>query len=547
MDQTALVRALADPRFYPHAPPSVEHVQTHISHVFLAGAHVYKLKKAVRFSFLDASTAERRRHLCEEEVRLNRRLCPDVYLGVVPIARGPGERLALGGTGEVVDHVVHTRRLPADRMLVALLARGAVQPAMLAALARHMADFHGRVATGPEVARHAAPEVLATRMRDNVEAARPFVGGLLTAAEHAILADFGPTFVRRHEALLRARQQGDRIREGHGDLHAEHVCFVDAEVAGARGDPPLGPGIYVFDCIEFSHALRCNDVASEVAFLAMDLEALGHPKLAADFAESYATAAGDADVHTLLPLYVYDRACVRGKVEGMTSVDPAVAPAAAAGAAERARHHFRLAVRAAWRGAGPALVACAGLSGTGKTTLAEALAAATGFVHVSTDEIRKRGRPGPARVPIDAALYEPRARAAAYATLVAEAERSLAAGQGVIADATFLHRADRDALSAAAARERRPCVFVECDADPAVVRERLRDRECEATLSDARWDTYLVQRVRQEPYGPDEPRIVVDAGGDPAAMREAALGALWTWRVHHAAAPPWHVAEPGDA
>jgi aminoglycoside phosphotransferase family enzyme/predicted kinase len=545
MEQTALLRALADPRFYPRPPPSVEHVQTHISHVFLAGAHVYKLKKAVRFSFLDASTPERRRHLCEEEVRLNRRLCPDVYLGVVPIARGPGGRLVLGGTGEVVDHVVHTRRLPADRMLGALLAQGAVRPTMLAALARLLADFHARAATGPEVARHAAPDVLAARMRENVEAARPFVGRLLTAAEHGILADFGPSFLRRHEALLRARQQAGRIREGHGDVHAEHVCFVDAPVAGAPGDPALAPGIYVYDCIEFSHALRCNDVASEIAFLAMDLEALGHPALAAEFVARYAAAADDPDVHTLLPLYVYDRACVRGKVEGMASVDPALTPADAVAAAERARRHFRLALRAAWRGAGPALVACAGLSGTGKTTLAEGLAAATGFVHLSTDAIRRRDHPGAAPASIDAGPYEPRARAAVYRTLAVEAERALAAGRGVIADATFIRRADREALAAAAARERRPCVFVECRADPGIVRERLGARANGPALSDARWDTYLVQRVRQEPYGDDEPHFTLDAGAGAAAVRDAALAALWTWREHREAAPVWHVVERG--
>src|SRR5437773_6713491 len=168
MSQDEVVAALATPDFYPHRPRTVEYVQTHISHVFLAGPYVYKLKKAVRFPFLDFGTAERRRHFCSEEVRLNRRLCPSVYLDVVAITRRADGRLALGGAGVAVEHVVWMRRLPAARTMVSLIADGEATPAMMEALAATLAVFHAAAPTGPEITAHASPARLRARWEENI-------------------------------------------------------------------------------------------------------------------------------------------------------------------------------------------------------------------------------------------------------------------------------------------------------------------------------------------------------------------------------------------
>ena len=240
--QAALVRALADPAFYPHRPASVEHVQTHISHVFLAGPYVYKLKKAVRFPFLDAGTQARRRRLCEEELRLNWHLAAPVYLGVLPITREPDGRLALDGVGPAVDRVVWMRRLPAECMLDQLVEAGTVDAGALGRLARMLADFHASAPAGPAVAAHAAPEALLAAWRHVLGLAAPLVGGALPASTHTILASFGPAFLRHHDGLLRARQTAHRIREGHGDLRAEHVCIVEAPVEAEPPYAPLVPG-----------------------------------------------------------------------------------------------------------------------------------------------------------------------------------------------------------------------------------------------------------------------------------------------------------------
>jgi len=532
----AVVHALADPATYAHRPASVEHVQTHISHVFLAGPWVYKLKKPVTFPFLDFGSVEKRRHFCEEEVRLNRRLAPGVYLGVMPVTVEHDGHVRLGGAGRVVDHVVWMRRLPAARLLPALLRAGAVEDELMDALAARLVAFHAEAPSGPDVAAHAAPERLAGTWEDVLDGTSAFVGRLLAAEDLEILADFGPRFVRTHDTLLRARQQSGRIREGHGDLHAEHVCFL-AQAVSDDDLPPLPAGIYVFDCIEFSRPLRCNDVAAEIAFLSMDLERLGHPRLAQRFATGYATAADDWDVHRLLPFYTCARACIRGKVEGLKAGEEDVEPSEREAARERARAFFALALRHAWQAAGPAIIACPGLSGSGKSTVAALLAEATGFALLSSDVIRKRGAgvaPAAGDVtPFGAGLYAPETRGAIYVALCTEAGALLAQGHGVIVDATWMRRTDRDRLAAEAHAHRRPLVYVECRADEAAIRTRMEARAQAPSISDARWDTYLAQRREWEPFADNEAHVCVDTGGSAAAARAAALRALWPWIHGH--------------
>jgi aminoglycoside phosphotransferase family enzyme/predicted kinase len=526
----ALLRALADPGFYPHAPATVVQVQTHISHVFLAEPYAYKLKKAVRFPFLDFSTAERRREACVEEVRLNRRLCPGVYRDVVPITGSPaGPRL--GGAGPALDHVVAMRRLPADGMLPQLLATNRVPGESIDELARVVAAFHAAAPTGPDVAAFADPDVLRRRWDEETATVRPLVGRLFRAEDHEVVADFGPRFVRSHETLLRARQQAGRIREGHGDLHAGNVCIVATPLPAAAGLPGLPAGVYPFDCIEFSRALRCGDVAAEVAFLAMDLEGRERPDLARRFVDGYVAASGDPLVPVLLPFYAAYRALVRAKVDALKSDEAEVDAAERVAAGASSRRHLALAARFAWQAAGVAVIAVCGLSGTGKSTLAVELAAATGFAPISTDELRRRsGAPSRPGASYASGLYAREARAAVYADVCAEADRLLAADRGVVADATFLRAEHRARLAAVAHARRRPLVFVECIADEASVRARLAAREQDGPLSDARWETHLAQRTEWEPFGTDEGRIVVDTSAGVAAARSAALRALWGWR-----------------
>src|SRR5262249_8488908 len=394
------------------------------------------------------------------------RLAAPIYLGVRRITREEDGRLALEGAGPAVEHVVWMRRLPADRMLDRLVEDGVADTVMLTRLAALLADFHAAAPAGPGVAAHASPEALRRRWTDVLALAAPLVGGPLPGAAHTIIADFGPDFIARHATLLVSRQAAHRIREGHGDLRAEHVCLLDVPVPATPPLAPLSPGTYVIDCVEFSQALRCADVASEVAFLAMDLERLGRPDLAATFIGAYAAASGDRELPTLQPFYCAYRACVRGAVDGLRAAEPEVEPAERARAAERAGRYFRLALQHAWRTRAPAVIACSGLSGSGKTALATALAEATGSSNLSTDVLRRRDTPSASPGAYGEDRYTPDARAAVYARLCEQVGVVLADGGGVVADATFLRRADREMLVAGAARPRAPVLFPGGEADP---------------------------------------------------------------------------------
>jgi aminoglycoside phosphotransferase family enzyme/predicted kinase len=491
----ALITAMLHPEFYPHRPDTVTLAQTHISYVLLAGDQVYKVKKPVRFSFLDFSTLTRRRHFCHEEVRLNRRLAQDAYLGVVAICQR-GDAFQLGDMDDpaAVEYAVHMRRLPADRMLDQLLDRNAATPEMIDALAARLADFHRAADAGPAVAANGDPAAIWRVLQDNYTNAQPFRGVTIAAADDDAIQAFSRSFLERHDTLLRTRQATGRIRDGHGDLHTEHICYRD--------------GLTIFDCIEFNEAFRYCDVASDIAFLAMDLEYHGHPELAAHLVSRYAAYAGDADLERLVPFYQCYRAYVRGKVDSLKSVEEEVGPSERAAARRSAWRHFALAYRCTWAYS-PCLVAIAGLSGTGKSAVAATLHARTGFAHLNSDVVRKRlaGVPATAHATgaYEAGLYTSAHSARTYRTMLADAAAQLAAGHGVILDATFQRRADRDAARTLAQTHGVPIVIVECRCSEEEVRHRLSQRAHRGdSPSDADWSIYLEQRRCYEAFGADE-------------------------------------------
>jgi aminoglycoside phosphotransferase family enzyme/predicted kinase len=492
------ISAMLAPSFYPKRPHDVSLVQTHISYVLLAGDEVYKVKKAVRFSFLDFSTLEKRRHFCHEEVRLNRRLASDVYLGVVSICReGDSYRLGMENDPSAVEYAVHMRRLEADRLLVNLLARGAATAEMIDAVAARVAAFHEVADSGPAVTANGAPEAIRAVLGDNFDGVRPFRDKTIPARDDDDIRSFCLGFLDEHPALFARRQAEHRIRDCHGDLHAEHVYV---------GDP-----IVIFDCIEFNRQFRYCDVASEIAFLAMDLDFRDHPGLARRLVWRYAELAADRDIERLVPFYSCYRAYVRGKVDSLKSAEEEVGEDERARARRGAGRHFALAYRYTWAYT-PALAVIFGLSGSGKSTLAAALRARTGFTHFNSDVIRKElaGLPPTARGGPE--LYTPERSAATYGTMLARAGEELAAGRGAIIDATFQRREHRDTVRALAAQERVPLLFVECSAGNDVIRRRLDERaKREHSPSDADWDVYLQQRAVYEPFAADEPGAVLRA------------------------------------
>ena len=499
----AIVEAMSRPQFYPHRPAAVTVEQTHISFVFLAGDQVYKIKKPVRFSFLDFSTLDRRRRLCHEEVRLNRRLAADIYLGVVSVCDDNG-RLRLGSEDDpaAVEYAVHMRRLPHQHLLDHLLDHGDVSPAMIEQLAARLVEFHAKAACGPEITANGSADAVWRVLEDNYSNGRRFRGNTIAAGDDDAIQKFARSFLDDHAEMFRRRQEEGRIRECHGDLHSEHVCFSN--------------GLVIFDCIEFNTQFRYIDVASDIAFLAMDLDYHGRSDLAELFVDAYVRGSGDHEARRLLPFYKCYRAYVRGKVDSLKSIEPDVPEAERVAASASARRHFELAYRYTWAYT-PALVVVCGLSGTGKSALAAALAARTGFVHLNSDVVRKQlaGLPPTfrARTAYDTGLYTPELSERTYRTMLETADDHLGCGRGVDLDATFQLRRGRDEARAIAARRSLPILFVECECAPGEVERRIRQRQERAdSPSDADWNVYLQQRQRYQRFEDDEvpARLVAD-------------------------------------
>ncbi len=485
-----ILRALQQPACYPHHPDHVEMVQTHISAVFLAGEEVYKLKKPVRFSFVDYSTLALRQQYCHEEVRLNHRLAPTVYLGVVPLLRVGNDyhlrEVVNMREATVVEYLVRMRRLPPERTLAALLASSQVTKMGIHALAKRLVHFHNTSAT-TEAARYGAPDTVWRAVADNFQETTSFIGQTISEKQSARIQNFSQSFFGEHQALMRQRITQNRVREGHGDLRCDHVYFLDQ-------------GIAIIDCIEFNPRLRTCDVASELAFLAMDLELRGAPDLAAELLHAYVAQANDPDLFRLLPFYQCYRAYVRGKVESLKSQEPEVAIEEREQARHQAQRSFRLAARYARGTPSPTLLVVCGRVGTGKSTVAQRLSEQTGFVTFNSDVIRKRLAGILPTAHLEAAsasgLYSQEFSQRTYAALFAQAEEELRAGRGVIIDATCKRPEDRQALLALAQRQQVPVLFLECQTSLAEVERRLRERVRRGdSVSDATWD--LAQREHE--------------------------------------------------
>ena len=452
---------------YPGFDGEVGFVRTHISWLFFAGDLVYKVKQPVDLGFLDMRTLAQRRHLCEEEVRLNQRLAPGVYRGIVPVTV-VGGRHVIGGGGPPVDWAVEMLRLPAQRMLAVLLAQGELDNQLVHDVVRLLVAFHAEADAGPEVAAFGEPDAVAALMAENLAQAAAVAHGTLSPLQHAFLSDRNTTFVEGERSLLARRVAEGRIREGHGDLHAENLCFRDG-------------GVVAYDRLEFSKRFRCGDVALDLAFLAMDLDQRGYPAFSRYLVRRYADAAEDDELQLLIGPYKAYRATVRGKVAALGEGPDA---------RRAARRYFQLAC-GYWLP--PTLVLMCGLPASGKSSLASALAHPLRAVVLRSD-VRRKVRAGAAleasvRPGVDQGLYAPARRAETYRVLLLDAVRHLRRGRSVVLDATCSTRATRALFVDAAARLGLPWVVAHVTAGEARTRRRLARRR--SGPSDADLAVYL--------------------------------------------------------
>ena len=303
----ALVQALLTSESYPHRPSEIELVQTQMSFIFLTGDYVYKVKKPVDLGYLDYTTLERRKHFCHQEVMLNRRLCPDVYLDVVAISEENG-KFSIEGRGEAIEYAVKMRQLPQQRMMDNLLRDNQVTKEMIARVARRVAEFHQEAETSEEISGFGDLSILVINTEENFTQTEKYIGVSIPREKYDTIKSYTQDFINNNASLFRHRVETYRIRDCHGDLHAAHVCFSN--------------GLCIFDCIEFNDRFRYSDVASEIAFLAMDLDYHRRPDLSQHFVLAYEEVSGDREMSQLIDFYKCYRAYVRGKVESFKLDDP---------------------------------------------------------------------------------------------------------------------------------------------------------------------------------------------------------------------------------
>jgi len=538
-----LVHALCDPANYPHPLDGpVRVIETHISMVLVGGGHAYKLKKPLDLGFLDFSTLERRRACCELEVRLNRRLAPSIYLGVVAV-RWDGSRATIvppdgampdaatvAAQGAVVEHAVHMRAFDPDDLLDRRLAEGRLEPWMIDAVAATIARFHGAIAVAAADTAFGTARAAWAPVRANFGALSRAVHDPRQRAVLAGLARWSRRERRRLAPWFEARRSGGFVRECHGDLHLGNIAWVDGEPC-------------VFDCIEFNPELRWTDVAAEVAFTVMDLADRGRADLGWRLLDAWLAATGDYAALPGLRFYLCYRALVRAKVATVRLAQPQRDDAGTAHLKQEEEGYVALA--AALSRPQPMLMVTHGFSGSGKSHGASRLLERAGAVRVRSDVERKRlaglaaRDRGAASEVVDAGLYAPDATLQTYDRLASVACAALDGGFPVIVDAAFLQRTMRDRFRRLAERLQVPFVILSFSAPEAELRARVAARARSGhDASDAGLAVLEHQLANAQPLQPDERGFVIDIDASAGAADGALDAAVALLAVRAAVSSP---------
>lgn len=472
-----MIEFFLKPQSYPHITSAITHIQTHISHVFIGDDFVYKIKKPVNMGFLDFTNLKRRHFFCEKEITLNSRLSPHIYLSVEPIYE-KHEQFSFDPLpgGNIVEYAVKMKRIPMDCLLFNLIGQGMTLAGQLEAVGGTLSLFHKNAALY-QGKKYGGVEAILAATEENFEQIKPFLEITVDKSSYQKLVDYTRTFIARHGQKFADRKKDGHIRDGHGDLHCQHICL---------GNPPV-----IFDCIEFNEAFRIIDVLEDIAFLLMDLEYRGRFDLSSELFRAYFAHNEEAFDLELLRFYKIYRAVVRGKVESFLAreLDEGTPKERAL---EAARGYFMLAdyyIRCEGKHFNP--IVFMGLSGSGKSTIARRFSA--NAVILRSDSIRKE-MAGRVEKEHDYStygegLYTAEMTDKLYTTLLNRAIENALAGKRVIVDATYLKTRRSEEFYRRCVREGLNPFFIQCFAEEKILRERIKKRmEENIDISDASLD-----------------------------------------------------------
>ncbi len=510
MNQGMLFDHLKNPKFFGPQVNSVQLLQTHISYVALTGTYAYKVKKPVNFGFLDFSTLDKRKFFCEEELRLNKRLCPEIYLDVLPITKKENI-LELNGNGPIVEYALKMKEFPQECIMTNKLLQGKISEETIDRLCTILVDFYTAQEPTDTVKKYGELPAVKQNIDENFEQTKPMIDITVPKTTFWEIKDAVTKFFERKKEVFGQRMKEERIYDCHGDLHSGNIVITDGSM-------------HIFDCIEFNDRFRYCDVASDIGFLAMDLDYMNHPYLSSYLIQKYVEKSHDTTLYLVLNFYKSYRAFVRGKVHGFQLNDPHIGPAKKNSLITTAKKYFDLSLYYArlfsrdFQKQKPLIVIVAGLSGTGKSTVARKIAVDYHGVQINTDVVRKEvagiDRYEQHHDRYNTGLYDPKNIDDTYEQVMQRASTSLKKGENCVLDATFQKKKYREMAHHIAGKHHAILINVQCVCSDAVVKQRLEDRLRKKSVSDGRWEIYVKQKTTFEPFTADEQCLMLDTGDE---------------------------------
>ncbi len=491
MTDTALptvIQQMLQPGFYPHPTQDpIQLIQTHISYVFLTGEYAYKVKKPMNFGFLDYSTLEKRQHFCQEELRLNHRGAPQIYLDVLPVTQ-QGDQIALGGEGSPVEYVLKMQQFGQTGLFSRLLAEGSLTEEIMVRLGQTVAAYHAKTESNDYIRSFGKVDQVRLAFDENYAQSEGYIGRAQTQVQFDETKAFTDKYFETHEDRFVARIRAFKIRECHGDLHLGNICLWHDQ-------------LLLFDCIEFNEPFRFVDVMYDIAYAVMDLDVKQRPDLANAYLNAYLEATGDWEGLKVLPIYLNRQSYVRAKVTSFLLDDPGASSQAKAEASQNAAAYYTLAHRYTQPRQGR-ITLMSGLSGSGKSTVARHWARLSNGIHIRSDAVRKHLAGIPLADRGDAAIYSSEMTAQTYERLSTLGLTLAQDGYGVILDAKYDQDALRRGVIEAAQAAGIPIQILHCIAPDQELRTRLEQRASAGQdIADATADLLEAQKQNWDPFG----------------------------------------------